>query len=177
MTRRRPRFAWLPALLGAAIAAGCASRGPVPGTGDIAFRLTWEGEADLDLYVVAPDGERIDFIHRSAASGGVLDIDCNVTVATPGADAGEAAPLEYRKLRCPHPIENVYWPKGRAPEGLYRVQVLLADGTEAGGEDRYRLDVRLGRRTHRSFEGTVLALDAEPLAVEVRFPVEPGTGS
>lgn len=170
MTRGRPRSAWLPALLAAAIATGCASRGPVPGTGDIAFRLTWEGEADLDLYVVAPDGERIDFIHRSAASGGVLDIDCNVTIATPGAHDPESAPVEYRKLRCPHPIENVYWPKGRAPEGIYRVQVLLADGTEAEIGDRYRLDVRRGRRTYRSFEGNVVALDAEPLAVEIRYP-------
>lgn len=170
MTRGRLRSIWLPVLMGAAMAAGCASRGPVPGTGDIAFRLTWEGEADLDLYVVASDGERIDFIHRRAASGGVLDIDCNVTIATPGAHDPESAPVEYRKLRCPHPIENVYWPKGRAPEGLYRVQVLLADAAGARTEDAYRLDVRHGRRTHRSFAGNVLALQDEPLSVEVPYP-------
>lgn len=170
------RSGWLAALLIAALAAGCASRGPVPGTGDLAFRLTWDGESDLDLYVVAPDGERIDFIHRTGASGGELDIDCNVTVAAPGADPGEAAPVEYRKLRCPQPIENVYWPKGRAPEGLYRVQVLLADATGARSEDGYRLDVRLGRRSHRSFEGKVLALETEPLSIEIAFPVETEPG-
>jgi hypothetical protein len=167
----------LAALLLAALATGCASRGPVPGTGDIAFRLTWDGAADLDLYVVDPIGDRVDFFFRTVPSGGTLDIDCNVTVATPRDEEGGAAAVEYRKLRCPQPIENVYWPTGRAPEGIFRVQVVLADGEGATPSDRYRLDVRLGRRTHRSFEGGVGSLAEAPLAVEVTYPLEAADGA
>jgi len=169
------RAGWL--LLAVSLGLAGASRGPKPGTGDIAFRLSWQGPADLDLYVVAPDGERIDFIHREASSGGLLDIDCNVTLVDYDADRGSTEAAEYRKLRCPQPLENVYWPRGRAPSGRYRVQVLLADGEGAEASDRYRLEILLGRRIHRAYEGAVLELDDAPLAVETDFPpVSPNGG-
>lgn len=86
---------------------GCASSGPSAGTGDVAFRVAWDGVSDLDLLVLDPSGECIFFGHREAASGGLLDIDCN---ANPEAT-------------CERPIENIYWPTTTAPSGRYHVWV------------------------------------------------------
>ena len=73
------------------------------GTGDIAFRLVWDGQSDLDLYVVDPAGTCIFFGQRDSTTGGLLDVDCN----------GASDRL------CEHPVENVYWPAGTAPAGTY----------------------------------------------------------
>lgn len=157
-------------LIVAALAAGCASGGPRPGVGDISFRLAWEGEADLDLYVLSPLGERIDFAHREASSGGRLDIDCNVTrpELVPGSEGeGDLVPV---KLRCPRPMENVFWPGRSAPPGAYGVQVVLADGEGALDADRYRLELRCRRYVARRWEGSVRALGAAPLRLEVTCP-------
>jgi hypothetical protein len=73
------------------------------GTGDIAFRLVWDGQSDLDLYVQDPAGTCIFFGQRDSTSGGLLDVDCN----------GASDRL------CEHPVENVFWPAGTAPAGAY----------------------------------------------------------
>lgn len=94
---------------------GCAStadRQPVQrqlGTGELTFRLAWTGRADLDLHVRSPLGEKIWFMGRTSESGGELDFDCN---ATPEAI-------------CEDPVENIYWVRGRAPDGEYEYRVQL----------------------------------------------------
>lgn len=96
---------------------GCATTAPrpKPGTGDVAFRLRWDSElADLDLAVQEPGdgsdaGPWVSFVARRSEKGGFLDVDCN------------ASPREV----CRHPIENVFWPTGGAPEGRYRYRVRL----------------------------------------------------
>lgn len=157
-------------LLGLALAAGCATGQPRPGVGDLSFRLAWEGEADLDLYVLSPLGERIDFARRVAPSGGQLDIDCNVTrperVRAP--EGGEG--LVPVKVRCPHPIENVFWPEGAAPPGAYGVQVLLADGEGARAGEHWALEVRFGRQVVRRWDGNVPALATAPFTLNIDYP-------
>lgn len=86
--------------------AGCRSV-PTAGTGDVAFRLLWQGTSDLDLKVRDPHGDYITFGQREAGSGGLLDVDCNGGT----------------ELLCAQPIENVFWPEGTAPRGTYRVWV------------------------------------------------------
>ncbi|MCH9646714.1 MAG: hypothetical protein K0U98_00670 [Deltaproteobacteria bacterium] len=81
---------------------GCSSN-PRPGTGDLAFRLSWSGVSDMDLFVVDPAGDCIFYGDRSAESGGRLDIDCNR-----GTD-----------FLCEKPLENVFWPKRGAPVGTF----------------------------------------------------------
>lgn len=76
---------------------------PQPGTGDLAFRLTWSGCSDLDLYVQEPNGTLISFQNKSSPSGGQLDVDSNAICAS---CAGS-------------PVENIFWPTGRAPRGSY----------------------------------------------------------
>lgn len=88
------------------VLAGCRSV-PSAGIGDVAFRLLWHGESDLDLHVEDPAGEHLFYGLREAESGGRLDVDCN-------AGTGRL---------CRRPIENVFWSEGTAPRGTYRVWV------------------------------------------------------
>ena len=89
------------------LVAGCTAHRPKAGTGDVAFRLLWDGVSDLDLNVLDPAGNCIAFGNRNSPSGGVLDVDCNGT-----SDSA-----------CEHPIENVFWPPATAPAGDYTVWV------------------------------------------------------
>ena len=73
--------------------------------GDIGVTLAWDSDADLDLHVVCPDGNEIYF-GRRAACGGELDVDMNV-------------PTRMSE----EPVENVFWPEGAAPPGVYQVIV------------------------------------------------------
>ncbi|HSK79433.1 MAG TPA: hypothetical protein VLQ45_23470 [Thermoanaerobaculia bacterium] len=82
---------------------GCSGNSRRAGTGDVAFRLTWDGLSDLDLIVEDPAGGCIFFYSRESPSGGILDVDCNA-----GTD-----------FTCEHPIENVFWPASTAPAGGY----------------------------------------------------------
>ena len=66
----------------------------------------WQNKNDMDLHVVDPNGEEIYYSHRTARSGGLLDIDMN------------ASP----PLVSPA-VENVYWPERGAPSGTYKIFV------------------------------------------------------
>lgn len=133
-------------------AAGCASTGPKPGTGAIAFRLHWTGAADLDLYVLSPLGERIDFIQRQVASGGVLDIDCNV--------GGEP---------CASPMENVFWPRGDAPKGSYQYWIVVANTEGLEEADTYRLQVLVRGQPVTEWQGTLGQLLTDRLRANVDY--------
>jgi hypothetical protein len=76
--------------------------------GDIQISLSWHNYNDLDLHCIDPAGVEIFFGNpRSSRTGGDLDIDQN-------------AHLPYNMS----PVENIYWPFGGAPSGLYRISVV-----------------------------------------------------
>ncbi len=76
--------------------------------GDIQLSLSWHNYNDLDLHCIDPAGEEIFYGHRrSRSTGGELDIDQN---ANPPFNTS--------------PVENIYWPFGGVPPGLYRVFVV-----------------------------------------------------
>jgi Ca-activated chloride channel homolog len=75
-------------------------------TGDVRVSLMWNNRNDLDLHVVDPAREEIFYSNRRSRSGGELDVDMN---------AGGTSSLT--------PVENIYWPKGGAPQGIYKVIV------------------------------------------------------
>ena len=81
---------------------GCRSI-PVAGTGDIAFRLLWSVDSDLDLHVKDPLGNHLSYRNRSQDGGGILDVDCNAA---------------FDRM-CDRPMENIYWPDGIAQPGSY----------------------------------------------------------
>jgi hypothetical protein len=76
--------------------------------GDIQISLSWHNYNDLDLHCIDPAGVEIFFGNPvSSRTGGELDVDQN-------------AHLPYNNS----PVENIYWPLGGAPAGLYRVSVV-----------------------------------------------------
>ena len=144
-------------LLPTLLLVACASSGPKPGVGDISFRLLWTGQSDLDLYVRSPLGERIDFVRRSSESGGMLDVDCNVQSV-------------IETNICSEPMENIFWPKGTAPEGEYRFWAVIADPRELRDEDVYKVEVRKGRTIVRQEIGKIIDLRSEPPIWSVEYP-------
>ena len=76
------------------------------GTGDVQVTLAWDAESDVDLHVVGPGGDEIFYGRRSSPSGGELDLDSNA-----GCDIDSVR------------NENITWPVGRAPRGVYTVRV------------------------------------------------------
>lgn len=76
--------------------------------GDIQISLSWNNYNDLDLHCIDPKGVEISFRNTiSIATHGELDVDRNAR-----------APFTRT------PVENIYWPEGGAPPGLYQVFVV-----------------------------------------------------
>jgi Ca-activated chloride channel family protein len=80
-------------------------RGAGAKSGDVRVSLMWNNINDLDLHVIDPAGEEIFYGRKKSRSLGELDVDMNVSDFTT------------------KPVENVYWPLGKAPSGHYRVFV------------------------------------------------------
>ena len=111
------------------------------GDGDIAFRLYWQGEEDLDLHVQEPSGATIYFQSRKTESGGELDVDCN--------SAADRI--------CRTPVENVFWPVGKAAEGDYTYWVELFQHSGQQLTVPFTLQVLLGKQVVHSEKGTMSA--------------------
>jgi hypothetical protein len=109
------------------------------GTGDVAFRLVWDGMSDLDLFVEDPAGGCIYFSQPKAESGGLLDVDCN----------------SGTEQICDHPIENVFWPPGTAPAGRYVFWVYTNSLLEAETPLEYELQILRGPRVAWRQQGTI----------------------
>ncbi len=151
------------AVLSTLWAAGCASMRHRPGTGDIAFRLYWQGEEDLDLHVEEPSGTAIYFQHRKTESGGELDVDCN------------SAPDRI----CWSPVENVFWPVGRAPEGDYTYWVEVFEHPHAQPQVPYTLQVLRGQKVVHTETGTISVMVRSSRRYHYRFErrASPARGS
>ncbi|MFT4586192.1 MAG: hypothetical protein ACI9VS_000405 [Candidatus Binatia bacterium] len=119
-------------------------------SGDIRISLMWNNVNDIDLHVFDPRGEELFYGHKRSRSGGVLDVDRN-------ADR----PLTAR------PVENVYWPKGGAPAGVYRV--FINHYRNNSGQDPTKYVVRvLVRGKSRDFTGSIRSSDRPRLVHEFR---------
>ena len=81
-------------------------------SGEVEIALIWGNINDLDLHVVDPAGEEIYFGNKSARSGGRLDVDMN-------SGSGTSSSPYSRQ-----PVEHVFFPKGSATLGHYKVYVL-----------------------------------------------------
>jgi hypothetical protein len=107
------------------------------GSGAIQVSLAWNNFNDLDLHVIPPSGERIFFAQRRSRCGGHLDVDMNAQ----GAASRE-------------PVENVYWPRQRAPRGGFAVYVHHFARHDPIDETPFELHVLVdGER--QSFKGVV----------------------
>lgn len=97
--------------------------------------LAWDDRNDLDLAVICPNGQRIDFRNR-AACGGALDIDRNAT----------GGPLTRT------PVENIVFEQNPAP-GTYRIVVDYFDRAD-GPRTPYRVTIRQEGQPDRVITGT-----------------------
>lgn len=96
----------------------------VLGTGDVQVTLRWQGPADLDLHVIDPEGQEVWFAAPQSASGGTLDVDANAE-----CDA------------LPRPVENIFWPTGGAPRGIYQVKVVLFQMCQSTAPTDYEVTI------------------------------------
>lgn len=126
-------------------------------SGDVQITLCWHNRNDLDIWCQDPRGEVINYEHQRSASGGELDLDMN-TSAGRSSDA---------------PVENIYWPRNKAPKGHYKVYVNYYTHY-ASEENRtpYEGEIRVNGNLQRfkgamRFNGKVKQLVAE-------FDVRPG---
>lgn len=106
------------------------------GTGDVQVNVSWDVDSDVDLHVVDPAGEEIYYGNRTSSSGGQLDLDSNA-----------ACSLDHKRA------ENITWPAGKAPSGIYRVLVDYWDACTQG-QTRYVVTVNVKGRTPQTFSGT-----------------------
>jgi hypothetical protein len=75
-------------------------------SGDVQVSLSWNNRNDLDLYMADPTGAGVCLLRKRCPSGGELDVDMN---AKPPFSTA--------------PVENIHWPPGTAPRGVYRIWV------------------------------------------------------
>jgi len=87
--------------------------------------LTWNSEDDLDLDVICPTGEQIYFSDKTKC-GGTLDIDAN----------SGSNPMTS-------PVENITWPQGAAPPGVYKVEVNPYTRRSSTGPVEYKVELRI----------------------------------
>lgn len=78
--------------------------------GGMEFALSWAGPADLDLYVVGPDGQELSRVSGPTETGGVMDLSGN----TACGDEDNT--------------EHAVWPFGGVPEGSWQVRVNQRSG-------------------------------------------------
>ncbi|GAB4480147.1 MAG: hypothetical protein OHK0031_01070 [Anaerolineales bacterium] len=108
------------------------------GTGDVQLTLTWNSVNDLDLWVTDPQGTLIYYNNRSSSSGGELDVDAN-----PGCQNLTA-----------QPVENIYWPSGKAPSGEYVVSVNYFQQCQSLAETAFTLRVLVDGQV-QTFSGSL----------------------
>jgi len=116
----------------------CDSLSKKPSTGDVQVLLSWNNYNDLDLACTDPDGNMVWYKNKQVPSGGRLEIDMNVH------------PNESKT-----PIENIYWPKGGAPNGTYEVYLWLFKQHETLiNETPFKIIVKYGDKTEE-FTGVI----------------------
>ena len=112
---------------------------PDLGSGDVQVTLQWVGDVDVDLAVTDPDGSTISYSARTSPSGGELDRDANFPCTSVQAD----------------PVENVFWPPGGAPAGVYRATAVYRSSCGNAGPITYILTIRLDGRITDEQSGTM----------------------
>ena len=118
-------------------------------TGPVQFAIAWEpARVDVDLLVSDPAGELAEVGH-TLASGLVKQRDC------PG-----------RSNECRgQNLENVYLDAPEAPQGTYRVRVVLENLAGQNPPVQVRFGARVGQRTY----GMTLRLDQPQGGYETTF--------
>jgi GYF domain 2 len=126
-------------------------------SGDVQISLLWNNVNDLDLHCIDPRGEEIFYDHTHSASGGQLDVDAN------GGGPMTATP-----------VENIFWPKGKAPKGKYQVYLVYYAKQSAVDATKYKINVLSGGK-RKEYSGQISASDGRRhiCDFEIADPVPP----
>ena len=123
-------------------------------TGEITATLLWNSPGDLDLVVCCPSGQPLDY-RNSSGCGGTLDVDANAA----------------RTSLSQRPVENVFWPAGKAAPGNYQIVVRYAPRKDEQNPGETPFQVRLIRGGQESvFKGAIRPNTQVPITT---FTVEP----
>ena len=122
------------------------------GTGDVQVTLRWHSTVDLDLSVIDPYGNQIDYVTEISPSGGELDRDANYPCDTATVT----------------PVENVFWPPGGAPAGHYTVTVTHRGTCGTPGPEAFELLILLDGEVVQHLQQAVEP--GTPLTVEFDYP-------
>ncbi|QQS54115.1 MAG: hypothetical protein IPM89_15025 [Candidatus Competibacteraceae bacterium] len=107
--------------------------------GEITVTLLWNSHGDLDLVVDCPDSRQLDY-RNPAECGGTLDVDANTA----------------RDKLQDRPVENVFWPAGKAVPGTYRIAVRYVPRKDEQVPQETSYQVRLSRGGQESvFKGAI----------------------
>jgi len=107
--------------------------------GEITVTLLWNSHGDLDLVVNCPSDRQLDY-RNPAECGGTLDVDANTA----------------RDKLQDRPVENVFWPAGKAMSGTYRIAVRYVPRKDEQSPRETSYQVRLSRGGQESvFKGTI----------------------
>lgn len=123
-------------------------------SGEVQISLAWDNTNDLDLICKDPTGESTDGYNQASSTGGLLDVDMNPT------NENDIHPINMLKLNLREgntnpnrrtgtsnkPIENIYWPSGRAPFGIYKVYVHHFGNKEQVEKVPFRLEIKVRDR-------------------------------
>lgn len=119
-------------------------------TGSIQVSLSWNNLNDLDLHVIPPSGERLYFAFPKSNCGGHLDVDMN---------AGGK--------RSNKPVENVYWPKNKAPAGAFQVYIDYFNQNDAVDATPFEVHVLVDGKK-KSYKGVIRSGDSPALVAEFK---------
>jgi subtilisin family serine protease len=123
----------------------CNSQRDKPSTGDVQILLNWENYNDLDIICVDPNGDKIWYENKKVASGGQLEIDMNV---------------KYPDSKSP--LENIFWPLGKAPNGKYMVFLKYFKKHIQQNETLYQITIKFGGETE-TFTGILKENEIKPI--------------
>ena len=105
-------------------------------SGDVQIALIWNTIDDLDLHCFDPSNQQIYFGKKRSTTGGELDVDMN---------AGRTST---------EPVENIYWPTGRAPSGTYKVYVVFYARKSGASTIPYKVAINY-KGTIETYQGQV----------------------
>jgi hypothetical protein len=124
----------------------CKNQPKTPSTGDVQILLSWNNYNDLDLACMDPSGNTVWFENVKVRSGGMLEIDKN------------REPNDSKT-----PIENIFWPEGRAPVGMYKVFVSLYEQHDPNVNDNpYKVVLKYGDKKEE-LSGTIKSAEKKKI--------------
>ncbi|MFH1811555.1 MAG: hypothetical protein ABIJ09_22640 [Pseudomonadota bacterium] len=117
------------------------------GSGDVQVSLSWDTLTDVDLHVIDPTGAEVYWGNLNVPSGGSQDLDSNAACSLDNVNN-----------------ENIFWPTGTAPRGVYIVRIDYWDACGLTGTEtptNYRVTAAKGNGNYDFHDGVLLPAEMD----------------